>query len=103
MKTKKRLTEAEFALVRPLFPKMKQRNLEAAHACMVAGRTQRDVAGEIGITDKALCQIIGQIWQKFQQEIQRPEGWQVITVCLPPDLIKKVRLMEEEARKVLKI
>ncbi|MCD5327980.1 TrfB-related DNA-binding protein [Chromobacterium piscinae] len=102
MKTKKRLTEAEFSQVKALFPKMKARNMEAAYACMVDGRIQRVVAKEIGITDKAMCQIIGRIWIKFQAEVQRPAGWQIITVCLPPDQVNQVRQMEEEARKLIK-
>ncbi|CAH0445346.1 TrfB transcriptional repressor protein [Ralstonia syzygii subsp. syzygii] len=98
MRTKKRLTTQEFETLRPYLFRLKERNVEAIRQILVEGRQQTDVADELGVTKKAVSQMVGKAWQTHIEHGERPEGWTSISVTLPPDMAELVKDMERKAR-----
>lgn len=98
MRTKKRLTAQEFETLRPYLSRLKERNVEAIRQILVEGRQQTDVADELGVTKKAVSQMVGKAWQAHIEHGERPEGWTSISVTLPPDMAELVKDMERKAR-----
>lgn len=98
MRTKKRLTAKEFDTLRPHLARLKERNIEAIRQILVNGRMQTEVADELGITKKAISQMVGKAWQAHIDHGDRPEGWASISVTLPSDMAEIVKDMERKAR-----
>ncbi|MDG5826874.1 transcriptional regulator KorA (plasmid) [Xylella fastidiosa subsp. pauca] len=98
MRSKKRLTAQEFETLRPYLSRLKERNVEAIRQILVEGRQQTDVADELGVTKKAVSQMVGKAWQAHIEHGERPAGWISISVTLPPDMAELVKDMERKAR-----
>lgn len=96
MHTDKRLTQAEFDAITPFFSS--RANVESIHAVMVHGRSQADVAREVGVSRKAISQSVGKAWKLHLEHGNRPEGWVSVSVALPPDLAEIVKDMAQKAR-----
>ena len=101
MRGKKRLTAQEFAAIRPYLSRLKGRNVHALQQILVDGRTQTEIARELGITNKAVSQMVSRVWQFHIDHGERPNGWTSISVTLPPDMADMVKDMERKAREKL--
>jgi hypothetical protein len=101
--SKKRLTEGEFATIRPHLKSFADKNVEALHQVMVGGRQQKDIARELDMTPEAVSAMVKRAWDKHVELGLRPDGWEVVNVALPPELARHVRAMaSEEMAKVRK-
>jgi predicted transcriptional regulator len=102
MRGKKRLTAQEFETIRPyLSSRSKDRNIQAIYEHLVDGRKQTDIADELGITKKAVSQMVNKVWQLHIERGERPDGWTSISVTLPADMAEMVKDMERKARENL--
>ncbi|CAE6850899.1 MAG: TrfB-related DNA-binding protein [Burkholderia gladioli] len=101
MRGKKRLTAQEFEAIRPYLSRLKERNVHALQQILVDGRTQTEIAGELGVTNKAVSQMVSKAWQFHIDHGERPNGWTSISVTLPPDMADMVKDMERKARENL--
>ena len=101
MRSKKRLTAQEFETLRPYLSRLKERNVHALQQIFVDGRTQTKIAGELGVTNKAVSQMVKKAWQFHIDHGERPNGWTCISVTLPPDLADMVKDIERKAREKL--
>ena len=101
MRVPRRLTEAEFAAVRPLL-KISEERINAAHAAMVEGKSMSAISKEAGWCRQAVSKVVGIVWKTFEryQESQReaakagtllPPGWEQVTLIAPSPLIEKFR------------
>ena len=101
MRVPRRLTEAEFASVRPLL-KISEERINAAYAAMVEGRSMTAISEEAGWCRQAVSKVVGVVWKTFEryQESQReaakagtllPPGWEQVTLIAPSHLIEKFR------------
>ncbi|WP_346779097.1 TrfB-related DNA-binding protein [Burkholderia sp. Tr-20390] len=94
----KRLTEGEFERLLPHLHRVKDRTRQVLREVLVSGRTQNAVALEVGITRKAVNQMVSAAWEKHLEHGAIPDGWVTGTVTLPADLMEIVRDMEQKAR-----
>ena len=101
MRGKKRLTAQEFETLLPFLSRLKERNVRALHQVLVVGRMQTEIAGELGVTNKAVSQMVSRAWQLHINHGERPDGWMSISVTLPPDMADMVKDMERKARENL--
>lgn len=98
---KKRLTAQEFAAIRPYLKRLKERNIQAIYEHLVDGRQQTELAEELGVTKKAVSQMVGKVWALHVAHGERPEGWTSISVTLPNEMAEIVKDMERRARENL--
>lgn len=101
MAGKKRLTAQEFATIRPYLKRLKPRNVQAIYEHLVDGRQQTELASELGVTKKAVSQMISKVWDLHVKHGERPEGWESLSVTLPADMAEVVKDMERRARENL--
>lgn len=101
MRGKKRLTAQEFEAIRPYLSRLKERNVDALQQILVVGRSQTEIAGVLGVTNKAVSQMVGKAWQFHIDHGSRPNGWTSISVTLPPEMADMVKDMERKARENL--
>lgn len=102
MATKKTLTHSEFESIRQHLSQMKARSIDIAYDVLVNGAKQTDLAEKHGITTKAVSQMVGTVWKTFLEHGSRPKGWVSLDVCLPPEMAKVVKQMEEAALQTVK-
>jgi plasmid maintenance system antidote protein VapI len=95
---KKRLTAQEFETVRPHLKRVKPQNVQAIYEHLVDGRQQTELAEELGITKKAVSQMVSKVWALHIKYGERPDGWTSISVTLPNDMADVVKDMERRAR-----
>lgn len=98
---KKRLTAQEFETIRPKLKRFKARNVQASYQHLVDGRQQNELAEELGITQKAVSQMISKVWTLHVEHGAPPRGWTSISVTLPNDMAEVVKDMERRARENL--
>lgn len=98
---KKRLTAQEFATIRPYLKRLKERNIQAIYEHLVDGRQQTELAEELGVTKKAVSQMVSKVWALHVAHGERPEGWTSISVTLPNEMAEIVKDMERRARENL--
>ena len=104
MRLQKRLTEAQFASVRPWL-KISERRIQAAYAARVEGKSMSAISRDAGWCRQAVSKTVAHVWKTFQahQETLRkaamaerltvlPPGWQEVTIIAPINLIEKFRL-----------
>jgi len=97
------LTEDEF-LRTCAKSRLKPATHAIAHAVLVEGKKQIDVASEVGATRSWVHQVVAKFWRQFEA-IERstvPKGWHTEAVSLPSDAWPAVRRLEREARSRLK-
>ena len=97
MPNKKRLTEEEFEYLRPFLSRVKPRNVEAAKKILVDGRPQAELASELSVTPKTICQLVTRVWKLHIKHGHRPKGWVEVSVTLPADIADIVIDMERKA------
>ena len=80
--------------------RMEHATLAIAHAVLVAGQRQIDVARQTGVTAAWVSEAVSK-FRRCVEDAERltvPDGWSTDTVSLPPDLWLEVRKLEREAR-----
>lgn len=99
----RQLSEDEFARVCAK-SRLKPATHSIAHAILVQGRRQVDVAAEIGASRAWVHQAVTKFWSQFEamERSTLPKGWRSETIALPRDAWPKVRVIEREARARLK-
>lgn len=102
MKSKRRMTAAEFEAVRPLLNISAER-IEAGRCFLVDGRTLQAVGDQFGWSKQAVHDAVGKIWLAFERHLasQRaeaeslsellPPGWVQVTLAAPRGLVKKFK------------
>ncbi|EBS5600544.1 hypothetical protein DUQ00_22055 [Salmonella bongori] len=98
MRGKKSLTETEFEAIRPYLTRMKERNITAVKDYLVNGKKQIAIAEELGVTKKAVSQMVNKAWQIHLEKGITPEGWVTFNVTLPEGMADVVKQMEKQAR-----
>ncbi|OZB48952.1 MAG: hypothetical protein B7X60_02630 [Polynucleobacter sp. 39-45-136] len=93
---KRRMTDTEFHLIRPLL-NISENRIEAAFSYLVQGESLRSIAEKYDWSHQAVHDAVGVVWRSFQkyQEGQRavdlPEGWEVVQLRVPTELADKFR------------
>jgi hypothetical protein len=87
------LTLQEFEEALRRHPRLSKKAKEVAKAILVDGCTFEEVI-ETYETSKQLAHS----WASKIYDVFAPEGWITETVVLPPELMERVRIMEQEAR-----
>lgn len=102
MRRKERLSPKDFEIIRShMGPRWKPANIEAVRKILVEDRKQKDIAVELGVTEKAVSQMVRKAYALHQEHGTAPEGWVQVFATLPPDLAEHVRIMEQTARAAL--
>jgi hypothetical protein len=101
MRSKRRMTAAEFEALRPLL-KISSDRIAAARAVLVDGLTYQAVGDQFGWTRQAAGDAVNIVWRTLQRyhESQKatanagmslPDGWEQVTLIAPSYLIPKFR------------
>jgi hypothetical protein len=83
---------------------MEPATLAIAHAVLVEGKKQVDVARDSSVTPAWVSEAVAK-FRRHVEDAERltvPQGWMTDTVSLPPDMWPEVRKLEREARARLK-
>lgn len=96
--TIKTLTPDEFNAIRPHLERFEGKNVEAVRRILVEGAKQKDIAIELELSKEAVSTMVGRAWNLHLKHGRRPPGWETVTVALPPDYVKLVKLMANIAR-----
>ena len=102
MRPKRRMTAAEFQMVRPLLKKMSDERIEAARAALVEGETLQVLGDRYGWTRQAAGDAVSAVWRTVEsyREGQQaaasagtllPPGWEQVTLIAPSYLIERFR------------
>jgi len=102
MRGKKNLTETDFETIKPYLTRLKECNVAAIHKILVSNVPQKLVAAELGVTAKAVSQMVGKAWQLYVAHGGAPEGLVRVDVWLTPDVAEMVIDMAHKARKKVK-
>lgn len=96
-RTKRRMTSAEFDIIRPML-NISDERIEAAYSALVLGETLRVIAGRFGWSPQAVHDASGVVWRTFEKyqeganaQADLPEGWEVVTLRAPKALADKFR------------
>lgn len=99
MRRKERLSPQDFEIIRShMGPRWKPANIEAVRQVLVEDRKQKDVAVELGVTEKAVSQMVRKAYALHQEHGTKPDGWITVYATLPPELAEYVKGMEKTAR-----
>lgn len=101
MRSKRRMTAAEFEAVRPLL-NISDDRVTAARAVLVDSLTYQAVGDQFGWTRQAVGDAVGIVWRTLERyhESQKatanaglslPDGWEQVTLIAPSYLIPKFR------------
>lgn len=101
MRAKRRITAAEFQMIRPLL-KLSDERIEAARAALVDGETLQTVGDRYGWTRQAAGDAVSAVWRTLEshRDGQRaaasagallPPGWEQVTLIAPSYLIERFR------------
>ena len=90
------LTAEQFEVAVSVFPRLSETGKAAAKLVLVDGQAQVEVAAHFGIRRQQVNKWVKDIYQAHQNI---PDGWLVDTVTLPPDLMGKVKDIEQKARR----
>ncbi|RON41387.1 hypothetical protein BK666_24590 [Pseudomonas frederiksbergensis] len=102
MSRRERLSPQDFDTLKAhMGPRWKLANIEAVRQVLVEGRKQKEIAVELGVTEKAVSQMVKKAYDLHQEHGTAPEGWVTVFATLPPDLAEHVRIMEQTARATL--
>lgn len=107
MKSKKRITAAEFQALLP-FLNISDDRVAAARAAMVEGQTLKSIGETYGWTRQAAGGVVSAVWRVFEKYreaqslaaksgILLPPGWEQVTLIAPSHLIAKFRAEIAEA------
>lgn len=92
------LTEKQFEEAVSHFPRLSTVGRTAAHAVLVDGDLQVDVASRFDVSPQQVNHWTRQVYRAHLKTLECPEGWVVETVILPPDKMSEVRELEYQAR-----
>ena len=93
----RRLSAAEFEIIRPMMRRMKKERIEAAQMVLVDGLSWREVADKFGTTRQSVGDVVTQVWRKWEthQETQlvsdnlvMPPGWERVTLIAPSYVVE---------------
>lgn len=99
MKRRERLTPVDFeSLKEHMGPRWKPANIDAVRQILVDGKKQIDVATELGVTTKAVSNMVKTAYELHQQYGAPPQGWVRVVATLPADMAEHVKLLEQSAR-----
>ncbi|HFF5988744.1 TPA: TrfB-related DNA-binding protein [Enterobacter hormaechei] len=102
MRRKERLTPQDFDTLKDhMGSRWKAANIEAVRRVMVEGCKQKDIAADLGVTEKAVSQMVKKAYDLHQEHGTVPVGWVSVYATLPPDLAELVKTMEQQARATL--
>lgn len=101
MRSKRRMTAAEFEALRPLL-NISDDRVTAARAVLVDSLTYQAVGDQFGWTRQAVGDAVGIVWRTLERyhESQKatanaglslPDGWEQVTLIAPSYLIPKFR------------
>lgn len=100
MPAKRRLTEREFASVRPLLRISPERQ-DAAYAILVANKSYTTVAAEYGCSRQSIGDAVNSVWDTYQRVLASqaaeeddatiPPGWERVTLVAPTEIIAAFR------------
>lgn len=101
MKSKKRLTAAQFEMIRPRL-RMTENRIAAARGVMVDGLAAREAAEPYGWVRQNVTDAVNLIWTTFEdyqatkeaeedEALLMPPGWARITLIAPVELIARFR------------
>lgn len=94
MRLKRKMTEAEFAdAVQKMTRPPNEESLAIAHADLVRGIPQAQIAKEYGIDKSNVSQAAKRVWKGFLKS----KGFQEITVVLPKFRVFTVQNWQQEA------
>lgn len=108
---KRHMTTAEFEAVRPLLNISKDR-IDAAYSALVLGKVLQQIADQYGWSRQAVNDAANIVWATLQSykvaqqaEVKAlnqdlPEGWEMVSIAAPVDLIEKLK--EEVTRRTNK-
>jgi len=99
MPAKRRLTEREFASVRPLLRISPERQ-DAAYAVLVANESYTTVAAQYGCSRQSIGDAVNSVWDTYQKVLASqaaeddaliPPGWERVTLVAPTEIISAFR------------
>lgn len=104
------MSAIEFEALRPFMKNIADDRLEAARAALVENESFSVIAERYGWKSRqAVDRIVSAVWEKYQdyQESTRlvaeleglPPGWQRVTISAPKELVDKILVQVEKARK----
>ena len=70
---------------------MRGRVINAAKRVLCDGLGQRESGREAGISGAAVSAAVKRIIEAHKNVVGCPEGWECITVCVPPETADKIR------------
>lgn len=98
----RRLSAAEFDMIRPLMRRMKDARIEAARSVLVDGLSWKEVADVHGTSRQSVGDVVTRVWGMWEkhQETQLaaenlvlPPGWERVTLVAPAYMIDHFRAM----------
>lgn len=98
----RRLSAAEFDMLRPYMRRMKDTRIEAARSVLVDGLSWKDVADVQGTSRQSVGDVVGRVWSMWEkhQETQLaaenlvlPPGWERVTLVAPSYMIDHFRAL----------
>lgn len=81
--------------------RMRGDTIEAARQVLVYGLTLRQVAERYERTHEWARQAVARVKRASADVMLCPDGWEVVTVCLPPEDAHDVRELERSRREAL--
>lgn len=81
--------------------KMRGATVDAARQVLVYGTTAAQAAELHGRTGAWARQAVARVRSAARDVLLCPDGWEVVTVCVPPETALRVRAMEREERERL--
>jgi len=101
MKSRRRMTGAEFEAVRPLL-NISEDRISAARAALVEGKTFEAAAMPYGWTRQAVNAAVAVVWKTRERLLESqharnanepsPRGWEAVTLVAPRALIAEFRM-----------
>lgn len=79
--------------------RMAQRTKDAARLVLVDGMRTVDAARQMDMKRQQVQEAVARIEAAFKAAHGIPEGWECITVCVPPDRVSEVREIEHQAKR----
>ncbi|WP_175691740.1 TrfB-related DNA-binding protein [Burkholderia anthina] len=83
MKKTRRMTAEQFRLLRMQDTRIKPLNQWALHQIFVAGRSQRALAAELGMTRSAMSQLVRKAWQRYLELPGNDTRLTTLTITIP--------------------
>ncbi len=77
-------------------PGMQERARDMACAILVDGESASEVGRLYNVSRQAAHRAALKVTRLFYEEMECPDGWQIVQLKLPPELVEQVRALERE-------